>query len=46
MAGIDKTYIKSWKQYAELKDFFDSCGEVTDDYGKFSRTNASTDCFK
>ena len=33
MAGIDKTYIKSWEQYAELRDFFTSCGEVTDDYG-------------
>ena len=33
MAGIDKTYIKSWEQYAELRDFFLSCGKVTDDYG-------------
>lgn len=37
MAGIDKTYIKSWKQYAELKDFFASCDEVTDDYGNVFR---------
>lgn len=37
MAGIDKTYIKSWKQYAELRDFFASCGEVTDDYGNIFR---------
>lgn len=33
MAGIDKTYINSWQKYAELRDFFTSCGEVTDDYG-------------
>ena len=33
MAAIDKTYIKSWDQYVELRDFFTSCGEVTDDYG-------------
>ena len=33
MAGIDKTYINSWEQYAELRDFFSSCGEVTDVYG-------------
>ena len=33
MAAIDKTYIKSWEQYAGLRDFFISCGKVTDDYG-------------
>lgn len=33
MAAIDKTYIKSWNQYSELREFFTSCGEVTDDYG-------------
>lgn len=33
MAAIDKTYIKSWDQYSELREFFTSCGEVTDDYG-------------
>ena len=33
MAAIDKTYIKSWEQYAEIRDFFISCGEVIDDYG-------------
>ena len=33
MAAIDKTYIKSWDQYVELRDFFTSCGEVTDVYG-------------
>ena len=33
MAAIDKTYIKSWEQYAEIRDFFTSCGEVIDDYG-------------
>ena len=37
MAGIDKTYIKSWEQYVELRDFFTSCGEVTDDYGNIFR---------
>jgi hypothetical protein len=33
MAGIDKTYISSWNQYEELYNFFQSCGEVTDDFG-------------
>ena len=28
MAAIDKTYIKSWEQYVELRDFFISCGKV------------------
>lgn len=37
MAGIDKTYINSWQQYVELRDFFNSCGEVTDDYGNIFR---------
>lgn len=33
MAAIDKFYITSWDQYAEIRDFFEKCGEVTDDYG-------------
>lgn len=33
MAAIDKTYINSWEQYVEIRDFFSSCGEVVDDYG-------------
>lgn len=33
MAAIDKTYIESWEQYVEIRDFFISCGEVTDEYG-------------
>lgn len=33
MAGIDKTYINNWDQYLELKNFFESCGTVTDDFG-------------
>lgn len=31
MAAIDKTYIKSWNQYSELREFFTSCGEVNDE---------------
>lgn len=37
MAAIDKTYINSWQQYVELRDFFTSCGEVVDDYGNIFR---------
>lgn len=37
MARIDKTYINSWEQYVELRDFFTSCGEVIDDYGNIFR---------
>ena len=33
MAAIDKFYINSWEKYAELRDFFTSCGEVIDNYG-------------
>lgn len=33
MAAKDKTYISSWDQYEDLYNFFQSCGEVTDDYG-------------
>lgn len=37
MARIDKTYINSWQQYVELRDFFNSCGEVIDEYGNTFR---------
>ena len=33
MAAIDKTYVNNWDQYLELKNFFESCGTVTDDFG-------------
>lgn len=33
MAAIDKTYISDWKQYCDLKQWCDSVGRVTDDYG-------------
>lgn len=33
MAGIDKTYIKTEKEYRELYDWCKSVGTVTDDYG-------------
>ena len=37
MAGIDKTYVKSWQDYCEIVDWCNSVGEVTDDYGKTFR---------
>ena len=33
MAAIDKFYLKNWDKYTQLKDFFESCRTVTDDYG-------------
>lgn len=33
MAAIDKTYLHSWNEYKQLKDWVESVGNVTDDYG-------------
>ena len=33
MAGIDKTYVKTWDEYKDVLDWCDSVGIVTDDYG-------------
>ena len=33
MAGIDKTYIKSYKNYKEVLDWCKNIGTITDDYG-------------
>lgn len=33
MAAIDKTYVKTWKEYTEVRDWCLTQGEVIDDYG-------------
>lgn len=33
MAGIDKTYFKTWEQYTEVTDWASHIGCVTDEYG-------------
>lgn len=33
MAGIDKTYVTTWKDYKEIYDWAKSIGTVKDDYG-------------
>ncbi len=33
MAAIDKTYLKTWEQYQQLKDWCTSIGTTVDDYG-------------
>lgn len=33
MAAIDKFYLKNWSEYTQLKNFFEACGTITDDYG-------------
>lgn len=33
MAGIDKTYVKSWADYVKVRDWVLSVGEVKDDFG-------------
>ena len=33
MAGIDKTYVKSWTDYVKVRDWALSVGEVKDDFG-------------
>lgn len=33
MAGIDKIYIQTWKQYIEIKEFLEKSGTVKDKYG-------------
>jgi len=33
MAGIDKTYVKSWEDYVAVRDFCQSYGIVKDDFG-------------
>lgn len=33
MAGIDKTYFKTWEQYQEVYEFCERSGRVVDDYG-------------
>ena len=33
MAAIDKTYLDSWEQYQQLKDWCSSIGTTMDDYG-------------
>lgn len=37
MAAIDKTYLKEYSEYKQLRDWCEQLGQVTDDYGnKFS----------
>ena len=33
MAGSDKIYISTWKQYQEIKQFLENSGIVKDEYG-------------
>ena len=33
MAGIDKTYFKTWEQYIEVCNWADAVGVITDEYG-------------
>lgn len=33
MAAIDRTYLKTWDQYTKLKQWVETLGTVTDDYG-------------
>lgn len=33
MAGVDKIYIQTWKQYIEIKEFLKKSGTVKDKYG-------------
>ena len=33
MAGIDKTYVRSWEDYVKIRDWVKSVGEVKDDFG-------------
>ena len=33
MAGIDKTYVKSWEDYKIVRDWVESVGQVKDDFG-------------
>ena len=33
MAGIDKTYVKSWEDYVSIRKWAESVGEVKDDFG-------------
>lgn len=33
MAGIDKTYVRTWEQYLEVKEFVSKFGLVEDDFG-------------
>ena len=33
MAGIDKTYVKTWENYSQIKEWVNSVGQVKDDFG-------------
>lgn len=33
MAGIDKTFVKTWKDYSQIKTWVESVGQVKDDFG-------------
>lgn len=33
MAAIDRTYLKTWDEYSKLKQWVETLGTVTDDYG-------------
>lgn len=37
MAGIDKTWFRTWDQYKEVHDWAESVGRVTDEYGNTFR---------
>lgn len=33
MAGIDKTYVKTWEDYSQIKKWVESVGQIKDDFG-------------